>query len=203
MPRPPVLPYSKSLLTSLVFLLPHVSTLRTCQPELSIMAQSPIVRDFAFIKSSIPFPTTNNSQVRAPQDSLRQRTGSNSSSTSSSSGFGPYQLRSPTTSMSGRAQKQLSPVAEEGEDVPGRMEWNSGPRTGSRAGRRPGPASYVGQTGLIAEDITIAMMSMMPPPTPRQTKATARRSKSPFKNLLQSIRLRLPTMRSVCVWKRS
>lgn len=168
------------------------------------MVQPPIVRDFAFIKSSVPFPTANNSQVEAPQDHRRQRTGSNSSSTSSSSELGPQQLRSPTTSMSGRAQKQLSPVAEECEDD---TRWTSGPRAGSRTRRRPRPTSYIGPTGLIAEDITIAMMSI-PPPTRRQTKTTARqrtmsRTKSRFQNLRQSIRVRLPTMRSVCVWKRS
>jgi hypothetical protein len=172
------------------------------------MAQPPIVRDFAFIKSSVPFPTTNNNQVEAPQDHHRQRTGSNSSSVSSSSGFGSHQLRSPTTSMSGRAQKQLSPVAEESEDDPTRMQRTSGPRVGSRTSRRPRPASYIGQTGLIAEDITIAMMSMMPPPTRHRTKATARqrsmsRTKSRFRNLRQSIRIRLPIMRLVCVWRRS
>jgi len=166
------------------------------------MVQPPIVRDFAFIKSSVPFPTANNSQVEAPQDHRRQRTGSNSSSTSSSSGFGHQQLRSPTTSMSGRAQKQLSPVAEECEDD---TRWTSGPRIGSRTSRRPRPTSYIGQTGLIAEDITITMLSMMPR---HQTKATTRqrtmsRTKSRFQNLRQSIRVRLPTMRSVRVWKRS
>jgi len=171
------------------------------------MVQPPIVRDFAFIKSSVPFPTTDNSQLEAPRDHRRQRTGSNSSSVSSSSGFGPHQLRSPTTSMSGRAQKQLSPVAEECEDDPSRMQWTSGPRVGSRTSRRPRPTSYIGQTGLIAEDITIAMMSMMPP-TRHQTKATTRqrtmsRTKSRFQNLRQSIRVRLPTMRLVRVWRRS
>jgi len=175
------------------------------------MTQPPIARDFAFIKSSVPFPTANNNQVATPRDRRRrQRTGSNSStsSTSSSSGFGPYQLRSPTTSMSGRPQKQLSPVAEECEDDPNRMRWSSGRRVGSRTAHRPRSASYVGQTGLIAEDITIAMMSMMPPPTQHKTKATTRqrtmsRTKSRFQNLRQSIRVRLPTMRSVRVWKRS
>lgn len=167
------------------------------------MAQPPIVRDFAFIKSSVPFPTTNNSQVEAPQD-RRQRTGSNSSSTSTSSGFGPHQPRSPTASMSGRAQKQLSPVAEECEDDSNRTQRTSGPRVGSRTSRRPRSTSYIGHTGLIAEDITIAMMSIMPPPTRHQTKATAgQRTKSRFKNLRQSIRVRLPTMRSVRVWRRS
>lgn len=171
------------------------------------MVQPPIVRDFAFIKSSVPFPTANNSQAEAPQDHHRQRAGSNSSSTSSSSGFGPYQLRSPTTSMSGRTQKQLSPVAEECEDNSSRMRRTQGPRVGSRTSRRPRPTSYIGQTGLVAEDITIAMMSMIPP-TRHQTKTTTRqrsmsRTKSRFQNLRQSIRVRLPTMRSVCVWKRS
>lgn len=170
------------------------------------MVQPPIVRDFAFIKSSVPFPTTSNSQAEAPQDRRHQRTGSNSSSTSSSSGFGPYQLRSPTTSMAGRTQKQLSPVAEECEDNPSRMRRTPGPRVGSRTSR-PRPTSYIGHTGLVAEDITIAMMSMIPP-TRHQTKATTRqrsmnRTKSRFQNLRQSIRVRLPTMRSVCVWKRS
>jgi len=174
------------------------------------MVQPPIVRDFAFIKSSVPFPTANNGQVGIPQDHRRQRTGSNSStSSSSSSGFGPYQLRPPTTSMSGRTQKQLSPVTEECEDDPSRMRLISGPRVGSRTGRRAKRTSYVGQTGLLAEDITIAMMSIMPPPTHHKTKATARqrstnRTKSRFQNLRQSIRvLRLPTVRWVRVWKRS
>ena len=171
------------------------------------MVQPPIVRDFAFIKSSVPFPTANNSQVGPPQDHHRQRTGSNSS-TSSSSGFGPYQLRSPTTSMSGRPQKQLSPVAEECEDDPNRAKWSSGPKVRSRAGHRSRQTSFVGQTGLFAEDITIAMMSIMPPPTPHhKTKATARqrtmsKTKSRFQNFRQSIRIRLPTIRSVRVWKR-
>jgi len=172
------------------------------------MVRPPTVRDSAIIKSTVPFPTANHSQVGAPQDRRRQRTGSNSSSTSSSSDFGPYQLRSATTSMSGRAQKQLSPVVEECEDDPSRARWTSGPRVGSRTGHRPRQTSYIGQTGLIAEDITIAMMSMMPPPTRHQTKATPRqrtmtRAKLRFKNFRQSIRVRLPTMRSVRVWRRS
>jgi len=174
------------------------------------MARPPIVRDFAFIKSSVPFPAANDSQAGAPQDHHRQRTGSNSStSSSSSSGFGPYQLRPPTTSMSGRTQKPLSPVTEECEDDSNRMRLTSRPRVGSRMSHRPKPTSYVGQSGLLAEDITIAMMSIMPPHTHHKTKAPARRrsvnrTKSRFKNLCQSIRvLRLPTMRSVRVWKRS
>ncbi|KAF9645228.1 hypothetical protein BDM02DRAFT_606728 [Thelephora ganbajun] len=171
------------------------------------MIQPPIVRDFAFIKSSVPFPTASNSQAGAPPDHHRQRTGS-SSSTSSSSGFGPYQLRSPTPSMSGRKQKQLSPVVEECEDDLSRLMWTSGPRVGSRAGRHPRPTTYIGQTGLIAEDLTIAMMSVMPPPTRHESKATTRqrttsKTKSRFQNFRQSIRVRLPTMRSVRVWKRS
>ena len=169
------------------------------------MVRPPVVRDFAVIKSTVPFPTTNNSQSGAPQDRRRQRTGSNSSSTSSSSEFGPYQLRSPTTSMS---QKQLSPVVEECEDDPSRIRRTPGPRVGSRTAHRPRPTSFIGQTGLIAEDITIAMMSMMPPPTRHQTKVSTRqrtmsRAKSRFKNFRQSIRVRLPTMRSVRVWRRS
>jgi len=169
------------------------------------MAQHPIVRDFAFIKSSVPFPTANHNQVAPPKDHRRQRTGSNSSTSSSSSGFGPYQIRSPTTSMSGRPQKQLSPVAEECEDDISRMRWSSGPRVGSRTSRRPRPTSYVGQSGLFAEDLTIAMMSIIPPPIRHQKKATMRqravtRTKSRLRNLGQSIRVRLPTMR---VWKRS
>ena len=171
------------------------------------MAHHPIVRDFAFIKSSVPFPTVKNSQVRAPQDRQRQRTGSNCSTSSSSSGLGPYQLRAPTTSMSGRTQKQLSPVAEECEDDPNRKRRIAGPKVGSRTNHRPRPTSYVGQTGLLAEEITIAMM-MMPPPTRHQPRATAMqrttsRTKSRFQNLRQSIRLRLPAMRLVRVWKRS
>lgn len=172
------------------------------------MIQPPIVRDFAFIKSSVPFPTANNSQAGALKDHHRQRTGSNCSASSSSSGFGPSHPRSPTTSMSGRPQKQLSPVAEECEDDLNRKRWISGPKVGSRTSHRPRPVSYVGQSGLLAEEITIAMMSMMPPPTRHQTKATARkrttnRTKSRFQNLRQLIRLRLPIMRSVRVWKRS
>ena len=167
------------------------------------MTQHPIVRDFAF-KSSVPFPTANNNQAEAPKDHRRQRTGSNSSTSSSSSGFGPFQLRSPTTSMSGRPQKQLSPVAEECEDDLGRIRWGSGPKVGSRTAHRPRPTSHVGQSGLFAEDITIAMMSIMPPSTRHKAKATTRqktmsRTKSRFHNLRQSIRVRLPTMR---VWKR-
>lgn len=166
------------------------------------MVRPPIVRDFAVIKSTVPFPTTNNSQVGAPQDRRRQRTGSNSST--SSSELGSYPLRSPNTSMSGRAQKQLSPVVEECEDDPSRTRWTTGPRVGSRTGHRPRPTSYIGHTGLIAEDITVAMMSMMPPPARHQTKTPARqrtfsRARSRFQNLRQSIRVRLPTMR---VWKR-
>lgn len=170
--------------------------------------QPPIVRDFAFIKSSVPFPTANNNQVGPSKDHHRQRTASNSSTSSSSSGFGPYQLRSPTNSMSGRPQKQLSPVAEECEDDLNRKRWPSGPKVGSRTSHRPRPTSHVGQTGLHAEDITIAMMSMMPPSTRHQAKTTARqrtmsRTKSRFQNLRQSIRLHLPTMRSMRVWRRS
>ena len=173
------------------------------------MAHHPIVRDFAFIKSSVPFPSAIKNQVTPPKDHHRQRTGSNSSTSSSSSGFGPYQIRSPTTSMSERPQKQLSPVVEESEDDISRMRWPSGPRVGSRTGRRPRPtSSYVGQSGLFAEDITIAMMSIIPPPIRHQRKATIRqramnRTKSRFRNLRQSIRLRLPTMQSMRVWKRS
>lgn len=171
------------------------------------MVQPPIVRDFAFVKSSVPFPSTNTGQAGAPQDNHRRRTGSNSS-TSSSSGFGPYQVRTPTTSMSGRVQKQLSPVAEESEDDPGRTRWTPSPKAGSKTGHRPRQTSFIGQTGLIAEDITVAMMSMIPPPARHQTKATttqrpASRTKSRFQNLRQSIRVRLPSMRSVRVWKRS
>ena len=171
------------------------------------MVQPPLARDFAVIKSSVPFPTSNNSQVGAPQDHRRQRTGSNSSSTSTSSGFGPYQPRSPTTSMSGRPQKQLSPVVEECEDDHSRTRWTSGSRAGYRPSHRPRSTAYVGQTGLVAEDITLAMISMMPP-TRHHTKATPRqrtmgRTKLRFQNLRQSIRVRLPTLRFVRVWRRS
>ena len=175
------------------------------------MAQHPIVRDFAFIKSSVPFPTASNNQVAPIKDHHRQRTGSNSSTSSSFSGFGPYQIRSPTTSMSERPQKQLSPVVEECEDDVSRTRWTSGPRVGSRTSRRPRPtSSYVGPSGLFAEDITIAMMSIIPPTIRHQKKATIRqravsRTKSRFRNLRQSIRVRLPTMRSMRsmrVWKR-
>lgn len=173
------------------------------------MVQPPVARDFAFVKSSVPFPSSNNNQAGAPQDHRRQRTGSNSSSTSasSSSGFGPSQFRSPTTSMSGRPQKQLSPVVEESEDDHSRGRWASGSRAGYRTSRLPRSTSYVGQTGLTAEDITIAMISMMPP-TRHQTKPTSKqrttgKTKSRFKNFRQSIRVRLPTMRFVRVWRRS
>jgi len=172
------------------------------------MAQHPIVRDFAFIKSSVPFPTANNNQVAPVKDHHRQRTGSNSSTSSSSSGFGPYQIRSPTTSMSGRPQKQLSPVVEECEDDISRTRWPSGPKVGSRTSRRPRPtSSYVGQSGLFAEDITIAMMSIIPPTIRHQKKATMRqramsRTKSRFRNLRHSIRVRLPTIRLMRAWKR-
>jgi len=175
------------------------------------MSQHPIVRDFAFIKSSVPFPAAKNNQVAPVKDHHRQRTGSNfstSSTSSSSSGFGPYQTRSPTTSMSERPQKQLSPVVEECEDDAGRTKWASGPRAGSRTSRRPRPtSSYVGQSGLFAEDITIAMMSITPPTIRHHKKATMRqravnRTKSRFRKLRQSIRVRLPTMRSMRVWRR-
>ena len=173
------------------------------------MVQPPVARDFAFVKSSVPFPTSNNSQVGTPQDHRRQRTGSNSSSTSTSSsiGLGPYQFRSPTTSMSGRPQKQLSPVVEECEDDHSRTRWASGSRAGYRTSRLPRSTAYVGQTGLTAEDITLAMISMMPP-TRHQTKPTSKqrsisRTRSRFQNLRQSIRVRLPTMRFVRVWRRS
>ena len=168
------------------------------------MAQQPTVRDAPLIKSSVPFPTANSNQPGAPPEHHRRRTRSNSSS-SSSSGFVPHQSRPPAISMSRQTYKQLSPVVEECEDVSSR---NS--RVGSRSGYRPRPrpTSYVGQTGLIAEDLTIAMMSIIPPPPRRETRAPTRqssisRTKSRFQNLRQSIRVRLPTMRSVRVWKRS
>lgn len=172
------------------------------------MTQPPIIRDFAFVESSVPFPTADNGQAEVPQNHHRQRTASNSSTSSLSSGFGPFQLRSPTTSMSGRAQKPLSPVVEECEDDVSRTKLKPGPRVGYRTTHRPRPASYVGQTGLFAEDLTIAMMSMIPPPTSHPTKAVKRkrsmsRTRSRFQNLRQSIRVRLPTMRSMRVWKRS
>lgn len=169
------------------------------------MVQPPLARDVAVMESSVPFPTSNNSQVGAPQDHRRQRTGSNSSSTSTStsSGFGPYQPRSPTTSMSGRPQKQLSPVVEECEDDHSRTRWTSGSRAGYRPSHRRKSTAYVGQTGLVAEDITLAMISMMPP-TRDHTKATPRRrTKLRLQNLCQSIRVRLPTLRFVRVWRRS
>lgn len=172
------------------------------------MAQPPIIRDFAFITSSVPFPTANNNQTGAPPELRRQRTGSNSSS-SSSSGVGPHQLRSHTISMSGRTQKQLSPVVEECEDDSSRRRLTSGRRrVGSRASHRPRHrrTSYIGHTGIMAEDLTIAMISMMPPPPRHQTKPLTRRksmskTKSRLQRLRQSIRARLPTMRSVRVWK--
>lgn len=172
------------------------------------MVQPPIVRDFAFIKSSVPFPTANNSQVEPSQDHHRQRKGSNSSTSSSSSGFGPYPLRSPTTSMSGRTQKQLSPVVEESEDDISRTRWASGPRVGSKSSHRPRPTSHVGRTGMFAEDLTIAMMSITPPHIRHKPKITARqrtinRTKSRFRNFRQSIRVRLPSMRLMRVWGRS
>jgi hypothetical protein len=169
------------------------------------MVQPPIVRDFAFVKSSVPFPAANNTQSVAPPEHHRQRTRSNSS-TSSSSGVIP-QPRPPTTSMSGRTRKQLSPVVEECEDSPSRRRLPSRQRVGSRAGHRhkSRPASYVGHTGIVAEDLTIAMMSMIPPPPRNQNRATARqrptnKTKSRFQSLRQSIRARLP---NICVWKRS
>jgi hypothetical protein len=208
--NPPRLsPVRQKLLIPLVFSLPHASILRTCQPELSTMDQRPIIWDFTPVKSSVPFPTANNSQTGTPPEHHRQRTGSKSSS-SSSSGIGPYQIRAPTTSMSRRPHKQLSPVVEECEDSPSRRRFGSSQRVGSRVGHRPRPraTSYVGQTGLIAEDLTIAIMSVMPPSPPRhQTKGPIRQSsmsktKSRFQNFRQSIRVRLPTIRSVRVWRR-
>ena len=170
------------------------------------MVQPPIVRDFAFSKSSVPFPTANKTRVEAPPERHRQRTGSNSST--SSSGSSSHHLRHPTTSMSTRTQKQLSPVAEECEDGLHYRRRASGQRVGSRVSHRPKPrpTSYVGQTGIVAEDLTIAMMSMVPPPARHQTRARRRsitKKKSRFQLFRQSIRARLPTVRSVLVWKRS
>ena len=179
--------------------------------ELSTIRNPPIVRDFAFVTSSdIPFPVDNHSQEGGPPESHRQRTGSNSSS-SSSSKLLPHQPQHRKISMSGRTQKPLSPVAEESEGDIGRRRLTS-TRPGSRATHRlkPRPTSYVGQTSLIAEDLTIAMMSITPPPPPprHDTKATTRRkamskTKSSFHNLRLSIRERLPNMRFGRVWKRS
>jgi hypothetical protein len=172
------------------------------------MVKPPIVRDFAFITSSVPFPTTTNNQAGAPPEHHRQRTGSNSSS-SSSIRSSPRQQRPRDTSMSGRAQKQLSPVAEEFEGDHGRRRLTStSSRVRSRAAYRPKhrPTSYVGQSGLTAEDLTIAMMTITPPPR-HHTKPTARRgamskTKSRFHNLRQSIRARLPKIRFGRVWRR-
>lgn len=171
------------------------------------MAQPPIVRDFAFIKSSVPFPSGDNNQEGAPHEHHRQRTGSNSSS-SSSSALGPHQSRPPATSMSGRTQKQLSPVAEECEDSPSRQRLTSGRRAGSRVGRRPRrrTTSRVGPTNITAERLTVEMLSMTPRSPPRkqtqQTKAATRqkstgKTRSRFQNFRQSIRKRLPTIGSV------
>lgn len=172
------------------------------------MAQPPIVRDFAFTKSSVPFPAANNNQSVAPLEHHRQRTGSNSSSSSSIGSS--LQSRPPTTSMSGRTRKQLSPVVEECEDSPSRRRLASRQRAASRASHRPKyrPTSYVGHTGIFAEDLTIAMMSIRPPPPRHQHNTTTRqrpmsKTKSRFQSLRQSIRVRLPTIRSVCLWRRS
>lgn len=191
-------------------LLPRASILRSCQLELRIMVNEPIVRDFAFIKSSVPFPATNHSQTGTPPEHNRQRTGSNSSS-SSSPGVAHHQSHARGTSMSGRTQKQLSPVAEEFEGEPGRRRLTStSPRIRSRASHRtkPRPTSFIGQTGIMAEDLTIAMMSIIPPSPPRHhRKATERRgamskTRSSLHNLRLSIRARLPTVRLGRVLKR-
>ena len=183
----------------------------SCEPvNYSIMVKPPIVRDFAFIKSSVPFPIASPNQTRAPPEHHRQRTASNSSSSSSSSGS--HQQRPRGTSMSRRTQKQLSPVAEEFEGDSGRRRLTStNPRVRSRPSHRSKtrPASYVGQGGLTAEDLTIAVMSITPRTPPRHhTKATTRRgavnkTKSRFHNLRLSIRARLSTVRLGRVWKRS
>ena len=178
---------------------------------LSTMVKPPIVRDFAFIKSSVPFPstTTANNQTGVLPEPHRPRTSSNSSS-SSSSGLSSRQQRTRGTSMSGRTQKQLSPVAEEFEGDQGRRRSTSTARrvrSRSRASHhhKPRPTSYVGQTGLTAEDLTIAMIAITPPR--HHSKATARRgpmskTKSRFHDLRQSIRARLPIIRLSRVWKR-
>ena len=200
-PRSPIYDRNSSLP------LTHVSILRACRLKLSTM--DPIVRDYAYIKSFVPFPSTNNSQAGAPPEPSRQRTVSNSSS-SSSSGLGTRHPRPHGTSMSGRKQKQLSPVAEEFEDDHGRRRLTStSSRVRSRASYRPKPrpASYIGQTGLTAENLTIAMMTIPPPPPRHRTKSTARRgpmskTMSSFSKLRRSIRARLPTLRLSRVWRR-
>lgn len=200
----------QKLLTPLSSLPLHAFVLLAYRPDLCTMDQPPIVRDFAFIKSSVPFPSAGNNQPGAPPEHQRQRSGSNSSS-SSSSGPAPRQVQPPTTPMPGRAQKQLSPVAEECEDSPNRQRMASGQRVGSRVGRRPRrrTTSYVAQTNITAEEITVAMMSIMPPPPRQQTRAGTKqkstgKAKSRLRSFHQSIRARLPTMRSVCgAWRRS
>jgi hypothetical protein len=113
--------------------------------------------------NSVPFPSNLAGLYVQPSRRINRRSSTSSStSTSRSSGYGPYHLRSPAQSLTGKSAKRLSlsPVAEEWEhgfhhtrSVPSRR-YTAQARQQSTIGR--------GQSGLLAEEITMAMM-MIPP----------------------------------------
>lgn len=160
------------------------------------MGNDPIVRDFAFIKSSVPFPADDD-RAGAPSRYHRQRTGSNSSS-SSSSGMGSSKPGLRNAPASVRTQKPLSPVAEEPDGNHSRRRLTStspDPRVRSRVAN-PSSAHRPGRNSLPAELFTAIILSI----PPRETKDTesqrsTSRAKSHFQRIRLSIRARLPRLR--------
>lgn len=167
---------------------------------------APIVRDFAFITSSVKFPTADNNQVETSPDHHRQRTRSNSSS-SSSSRSGLRRPRPSRTSLSRRGRKELSPVAEEFE---GGIRDRLPPPTSSRlipCPYKPGSTTDVAPTGKLAEELTVAFLRLGSHPPLSEEVTTRRRAmgktRSKFLSLRLSIRARLSAVRFRNLGKRS
>lgn len=143
--------------------------------------------------NSVPFPS--NTQTRANPRPISAPP--SPTPTSRSSGFGPYHLRAPTQSVSRSATKHLSlsPVAEEWEQGfhHTRAVPNNQP---NRPQQRPVGR---GDSGLLAEEITMAMMMIPPsvntntslrPREPQGFRSSARRR---IQRFMSFVRGRLPT----------
>ncbi|TFY56750.1 hypothetical protein EVG20_g8808 [Dentipellis fragilis] len=149
---------------------PTVPTASTMQPSLSL----PVPLHQTRFEPDSPsqqyytFPTS-----RVSRDSIAAHHGSRSRSSSYSRS---YHVRSPATSTySYRARpgtQQLSPVAEESEADRARGSRSAGSSPTSRYGPAIGMGSYAeaGPDDTFMEDITLAMLTMLPSQHQRSVK---------------------------------